>query len=244
MHRGALDDQLALLPVAAAARSATVSVVCVTKRPRMLESVIDNFRRQTWEHKRLTVVTNADGFDESHVNELVDRVGGDTIRTDPQVSLGACLNLALDRSDTRYVAKIDDDDIYGEHYLEDLMLAHRYADAGVVGKHSYFAHLADADETILRFPGGDFCYTPYLAGGTLVIDRDRTKSVRFPDVSVGEDQGFIVACLRRGISTFSADRFNYVQVRAADNTWRADDESYRAAAEPVGPGLARDVALI
>ena len=69
-------------------------------------------------------------------------------------------------------------------------------------------------------------------------------AVVHPDVSVGEDQGFIVACLRRGISTFSADRFNYVQVRAADNTWRAADASYLASFQPVSEGLATDVALI
>lgn len=247
-HRHALDRTLDDLLTArggrVGSRSRSVTVVCVTNRPPMLDAVVGNFRRQTWEHKRLIVVTNAHGFDPSRVGRLVDQVDGEVIRTDPQISLGACLNLALERSDTRYVAKVDDDDIYGEHYLEDLMLAHGYAGAGVVGKHCYFAHLADTDETILRFPGGDFRYTPYLAGGTLVIDRERTGSVRFPDVSVGEDQGFVVACLRRGVSTFSADRFNYVQVRAADNTWRADDASYLTSYEPVGPGLATDVALI
>jgi hypothetical protein len=221
-----------------------VTVVCVTNRPQNLDAVLEHYSCQTWEHKRLLVVTNADGFDRGAVDDLVGASGGATIHSEPTVSLGACLNLALDRATTRFVAKIDDDDLYGPSFIEDLMIAHRYAGAGVVGKHSYFAYLSGSDRTVLRFPGGDFRYTPYVAGGTLAIDRERTRSLRFPDVSVGEDQGFVLGCLRRGISTFSADRFNYVQVRGSDNTWQATEDEYLTSYADVGPGAPQDVAIV
>ena len=50
---------------------------------------------------------------------------------------------------------------------------------------------------------------------------------RFEPISIGEDRAFIRACHRRGISTFSADRFNFTQVRSGDNTWLIDDQSFR-----------------
>ena len=222
-----------------------VTVVCVTERPHHIEAVLDQFVGQTWGHKRLLVVTNSAAFDAPDVDERVhETAGGATIHTDPSVSLGACLNLALDRTTTRFVAKVDDDDRYGPSFLEDLMIAHRFAGAGVVGKHSYFAHLSRSGRTILRFPDGDFRYTPYLAGGTLMIDRERTGGLGFPDVSIGEDQGFVLACLRRGISTFSADRFNYVQERGAENTWQASDEAYLTSYADVDPGEGVDAAVV
>lgn len=222
-----------------------VTVVCVTERPHHIGAVLDQFAGQTWGHKRLLVVTNSHAFDTSDVDERVHATAeGVTIHTDPSLSLGACLNLALDRTSTRYVAKVDDDDRYGPSFLEDLMIAHRFAGAGVVGKHSYFAHLSRSDRTILRFPDGEFRYTPYLAGGTLVIDREQTGSLRFPDVSIGEDQGFILASLRRGISTFSADRFNYVQERGSENTWQASDEAYLTSYAEVDPGEGFDAAVV
>lgn len=101
-----------------------------------------------------------------------------------------------------------------------------YARAGVVGKHSYRAYLADHDLALLRFPGREYTYTPCLAGGTLVIDLGRTNGIRFPDVSIGEDQGFIAACHRHGVPTFGADRFNFVQVRHGGNTWNPPIEQF------------------
>jgi|GEM_PF-3944874 len=49
---------------------------------------------------------------------------------------------------------------------------------------------------------------------------------QFPDVSLGEDRAFLERCHRRGISTFAADRFGFVQTRAADNTWTLPDADF------------------
>ena len=150
------------------------------------------------------------------------------------MELGACLNAARDATTTRFLAKFDDDDEYGPHYLSDMLLAHRFADAGVVGKHSFHAHLVEADQTILRAPGREFRYTSHIAGGTLLIDLDRVGRVRFPDRSVGEDGGFLAAVERAGQAVFSADRFNYLQRRHGANTWPISDDGYARGALVLG----------
>jgi hypothetical protein len=121
------------------------------------------------------------------------------------------------------------------------MRAHAYAGAAVVGKHTYYAYLAEQDRTVLRFPTHEFSYSSTLAGGTLVIDRDRIGSVRFADVSIGEDRAFIAACLRRGAATYSADRFSFTQTRSGDNTWNVDLERFLIGTTPVQSGNAADV---
>ncbi|MEM9513423.1 MAG: glycosyltransferase family A protein [Actinomycetota bacterium] len=204
-----------------------VAAVCVTSRLDRLDHLVASIRRQDHHDFEVVVVTNADSFAEVDVASAFMGVGRvRVIDCSPEHSLGACLNAGIDATDSRFVAKFDDDDHYGARYLSDALRAHAYAASGVVGKHSYYAHLAASDRTVLRFPGHEFEYTGTLAGGTLVIDRERTGDLRFRDVSLGEDRSLIADCHRRGISTFAADRFNFAQHRGGDNTWRVPEELF------------------
>jgi hypothetical protein len=221
----------------------SVAVLCVSMRPHMVRSVADNVRRQAIDALDLVFVVNLDDdelVDLAPIEGLADRIRVVVLRRPADVSLGACLNDAMGATDARFVAKFDDDDRYGPHFLVDALRAHRYAGAGVVGKHTYYAHLATTDETVLRFPTNEFRDTSTLAGGTLVIDRERTGEVRFADRSLGEDGAFIAACHRRGVSTFAADRFNYVQTRATDNTWATTRTAFLEQTIAVGSGLPLD----
>ncbi len=219
-----------------------VAVVCVTNRPHFLQAVAENVQRQAHDNFEFVLVTNADGFDEAAIDAVSDRissVGRPTTRIErpPEVSLGECLNAAMAATDARFIAKFDDDDLYGPEHLNDSLRAHGYSGAAVVGKHTYFAHLESDDETILRFPGHEFTYSSTLAGGTLVIDRDRTSDLEFAPISLGEDGAFIRACHRRGLSTFAADRFSYVQRRSADNSWNVSHDDFRRNTIHVAGGL-------
>lgn len=204
-----------------------VTVVCVSRRAGNLEAVVANYRRQLYRAKELIVVVNDPTIDSE---AFVDTVKGQSdIRVlvgDPGASLGACLNLAFGYSGSRLVTKMDDDDFYGPHYLGDLTIAQRFSHAAVTGKHSHYAWMQTSSSGYLRFPGREFQYTDWLAGGTLLIDRNQLGDVRFADVSLGEDASLLAACRRRGLDLFAADRFNYVQVRHGDNTWVIDEQKY------------------
>lgn len=204
-----------------------ITMVCVTRRLHLLGDVVANFDRQSYPHVDLVVVTNAPGVDTAAVEAVVG--GRSDIRWvagDPDATLGACLNEALDRTDATLVAKVDDDDHYGADYLADLEVAWRFSGAAVTGKHSHYAWFADRGQGFLRFVGREFEFTDWLAGGTLLVDRDQTGALRFADVSLGEDAALLAACRRRGLDLFAADRFNYAQIRHGDNTWTVDDDRY------------------
>ena len=208
--------------------SRRAAVVCVSMRPQLIDRVIANVTRQM-AHVAvdLVFVANDAGFVDVDLEARFEPVGGATIIVpEPGTSLGAALNLGLDATSERFVAKMDDDDWYGPGYLLDGLRAHRYAGAGVVGKHTYYAHLEATGERHLRFPGHEFEYTGTLAGGSLLIDRDRVGDLRFADLSLGEDRAFLAACHRRGVSTFSADRFGFVQHRGRGNTWSITDTEF------------------
>ena len=74
----------------------------------------------------------------------------------------------------------------------------------------------------------------------MLIDRERTGSIVFPALSIGEDRAFLAACNRRGISTFSADRFNFVVGRSAQNSWAISREEFLRGADVVGRGWGAD----
>jgi hypothetical protein len=217
-HVGRRNQSAERMPVQA---SAGVTVVCVTNRPSRLSEALANYQRQNYQHKTLLLVTNSVAFDPATVRAQVANLERATVlHVDERATLGECLNLAIERTSTQYLAKFDDDDWYGGEYLSDMMLAHRLADAGIVGKKSYFAWLEELSLCVLRFPGHEYMYTSHVSGGTFVIDLSRTGRTRFPALSIGEDTAFLEAWQREGGSIFSADRFNYLQVRGAHNTWR------------------------
>ena len=204
-----------------------VTVVCVTRRAGNLGAVVSNFRRQVHPVKELIVVTNDLGIDPGAFAAAVKAESDIRVLAgDPGASLGVCLNLALGHTEARRVAKMDDDDFYGPDYLGDLVIAQRFSAAAVTGKHSHYAWMQESSEGYLRFPGREFEFTDWLAGGTLLIDRNQIGDMQFDDVSLGEDAALLAACRRRGLDLFAADRFNYAQVRHGDNTWAVEDQQY------------------
>ena len=239
-----LADQHEAYRRAIAPATGSVAAVCVSARPHLLADLLGSLRRQVVEQLDVVLVTNHEGYDAIDLDGATADLGAERviiIRRPSAQTLGACLNDAMAATDARFVAKFDDDDHYGPHHLADSLRAHSYAGAGVVGKHTYYAHLVDADRTVLRFPAHEFAYSSTLAGGSLVIDRAKTADLQFPDISLGEDRAFLAACHRRGLSTFSADRFNFIQTRAHDNTWQVPDERFLQSTADVGPGLRLDV---
>ena len=75
--------------------------------------------------------------------------------------LGTVLNAAAAETSGTLHAKFDDDDIYGPEHLWDLVLAHEYSRAPLVGKGAEFVYLAGSDVTLNRFRGwGELLTSP------------------------------------------------------------------------------------
>lgn len=214
-----------------------VAVICVTNRPQFIGNIVDNVMRQASLPEHVAVVVNLDEADadlpavDARLEEI-RRAGIDVVLSwrPAAKSLGFCLNVTMAATDARFIAKFDDDDHYGPHYLADSLRAHSYAGAGIIGKHTTYARLEETDENVLRFPAKEFIYTATLAGPTLVIDRERAGGLWFRDISLGEDRAIITDCNRRGIATFAADRFNFIQLRSSHNTWQPARDAFMVGA--------------
>ena len=245
-HR--VDQILTTLGIATAPQPPNVSVLAPTNRPEFLDNLLTNFSRQRDVVAELVVLTNSDRFDRADVDRrLAGVAGARAIHLAEGMTMGECLNAGLTSTDARFVAKFDDDDQYGPHYLHDVLLVHRYIDAAIVGKKTFFAYLEGSDETVLRFPGNEFTAANRVSGSTMLIDRDVFGDVRFAALNLGEDIDLCERAIDRGLVVFSADRFNYVAVRRRDprtHSWTISDDDYRIGSVPISKGLAVDRTMV
>ena len=104
----------------------------------------------------------------------------------------------------------DPRDPYGEHYLADMVRYFDCVDTEIIGKASFYAHIAGANATLLRQPGADHRFLPELAGPTIVARRPLLTELGIADLSEEWDETLMRQCREDGIRVYSADRFSYV----------------------------------
>jgi spore maturation protein CgeB len=231
-HRVDTVLEVAGVPVTVPDRS--VTVVVPTNRPARLDNVFDFVGRQLHEQIQLVLVPHGFEVPEAELNRRAKEAGVDELVVrvaDSAMTLGTCMNLGLDAADGEFVAKMDDDNWYGPHYLRDLVRAFSYTDADVVGKWAHLVHLQGSGATLLRFPEAEHRYVKLVQGGTIVARRSTAVRLRFDDLPRRVDTTFLGKVAAAGGRVYSADRFNFVSVRLADagaHTWQITEEQMLA----------------
>ncbi len=228
-HR--VDAVLASVGLATPRPDRSVSAVVPTMRPGQVEHVLRFVAAQSHPDLELVLVTHGFELEPGKVGVLADASGLDASRVvvraaDASLTLGACMNLGVDAASGRYVAKMDDDNVYAEHYLLDLVRAFDYTDAAVVGKWAHYAHLTATGATLLRFPDAEHRYVDLVQGGTLLLARELATRLRFEDLPRRVDTTFLEKVRAEGGRVYSTDRFNFVSVRASTpdgHTWPVSD---------------------
>ncbi|NET11885.1 MAG: glycosyltransferase [Okeania sp. SIO1H6] len=207
-----------------------VSVVAATNRPEYLENCLENYTRQKYTHKELLLVLNNNSYNLEEVRQKVSSLPNVKVfQVNEEKTLGECLNLGVDNSRGDYIAKFDDDDLYGSHFLGDMILAFSYTNAAIVGKQTYYGYLEDCEKLVIRFPGREHRYTNLVSGGTMVIKRKVFEQVRFPYKPFGTDTAFLKSCVESKLKIWSSDKYNFVQKRKLDtsyHTWKINEAEY------------------
>jgi spore maturation protein CgeB len=206
-----------------------ISVIMATNRPGQLAHAIEQVARQRWRRLQLVLVLHGVDMEPDVVRDKALAAGiSDVVvlTADRAKSLGECLNLAMDAADGDLIAKMDDDDLYGEHYLSDLVPAFSYTDAGIVGKRACYVQLRAINATLLSKPELEHTYCSLVRGGTILAMGDALRGLRFDHVPRGSDTKLMHRAKEQGIRIYSADRFNYVYVRNAnpnEHTFQVND---------------------
>ena len=141
-------------------------------------------------------------------------------------SLGRCLNAAMAEANGEFVAKIDDDDLYGREYVAEMMQHLLAGDGDVVGKAEAFFYFGASGAILLRKPGLSRKRVNFVHGATLAFPRALAREIPFHDVTNLEDTLFLQVCGARGLSVYSSSRRNFMVLRRSEidtHTWTQPD---------------------
>ena len=226
----------------------SVSVVIPTCRPGNVTHALESFAKQRYQEKELLLVLNNASFDIDAINAQARALPNvHILQMEGQPTLGDCLNQAVREASGVYIAKMDDDDHYGERYLSDMMLAAVYSNAEILGKGAYFAHVEGPDKMALREVRVDHQHTDSVAGASLTVRREVLERITFQNRNNGEDTAFLTEAVQAGCRIYSTDRFNYVMVRRADpaeHRWKVKDAEFLKNCRDLQPGLDLGRAMI
>ncbi|MGW0804971.1 glycosyltransferase [Nonomuraea sp. NPDC002799] len=210
------------------------SVLLATRRTDMVSFALDQIARQRG--VQLEVILALHGVPQGHpdVAAAVARFEGPVtvFEADRGAVFGEVLNEAAARASGSFLLKMDDDDWYGPDFLADLLLAHAYSGAQVVGTVPEFVYLSAIDVTVHRRQVTEQI-TSFVAGGTILVERSAFQAVGgFRPLRRSVDTQFQEALQAAGGQIYRTHGLGYILRRgpAANHTWQ----------EPIGTFLQRN----
>ncbi|MFB4280997.1 MULTISPECIES: glycosyltransferase [unclassified Nonomuraea] len=210
------------------------SVLLATRRTDMVSFALEQVARQR--DARLEVILALHGVPKGHPDVAAAIAAYDgpltVFEADRQDVFGEVLNLAAAKASGSFLLKMDDDDWYGPDFLADLLLAHSYSGAQVVGTVPEFVYLSSIDVTVHRSQVTEQI-TSFVAGGTILVERSAFQAVGgFRPLRRSVDTQFQEALQAAGGQIYRTHGLGYILRRgpAANHTWQ----------EPIGTFLQRN----
>ncbi|MBD1371154.1 glycosyltransferase family 2 protein [Hazenella sp. IB182357] len=196
-----------------------VSIICPTNKKHTLTNILGNYNRQSYPHKELIIVINSDQIEkELWSHETAQHKNIRIFRLPEHISLGACLNFAIEKRRYPYIARFDDDDYYGDRYLQNsLDIVFQY-DADVVAREDFYMYISDQQALHTKHVG------VYCIGGTLMFHERVLQALKFPEISEAEDVKFYQSCYKYDFIVKKPYHFkDFVYIRNSENkfhTWK------------------------
>jgi hypothetical protein len=214
---------------AAEAMPPTVTALLVTRRPSLAVSALRMLRDQTY--PRLDVILALHGVEVDP--ELADEVAlqgvpVEVLLAPAAANLGEVLGLATGRARGSFVAKIDDDDVYGPEHIWDLVIGRALSGATVVGKNSVFVMLDREGVTVRRDVVEHDTYGRVVAGGTIMIARGELEALGgWRPTPSGVDRALLDRVLQSGGLIYRTWSIGFMYRRhGVGHTWDLSDEYF------------------
>lgn len=199
-----------------------VSILLTTMRPHLLEFVLDQIARFDYPRMQLVLGLHTDQDPPPSLAARLAALPCDTVlhRVGSKVPFGTALGEVTARADGELVTKLDDDDYYGPSHLWDLVLAHRWSGATVVGKSPEYVYLEPIDTTVRR-PVHEERYCDVVAGGTMLMSAADLASIGgWRPVPRSVDRVVLDRTRRAGGLIYRTTSLGYLYVRKGDgHTW-------------------------
>lgn len=206
-----------------------VSIVTCTRRPHMIDRIVENMTRQN--HPNCELILVLQDFTEAQKNEIINKINAKPsnlkrieiiVNNSNVISLGERFNAAAAYAKGEYIAKMDDDDFYFSNYISDMLLPFEFGDYSMVGKKEVYMYLAGVKKLVKRYPNFKHREVDFVAGPTFVIKKNIFDAIKFEARNTGEDSTFINNLKSAGYRIYAADPFNFIQYRGepSSHTWK------------------------
>jgi len=225
-----------------------VSIIIASCRPNNIEKIVRNIACQKYKNKEVIIITQ--GYSENEIAVLKKRcklldgfVNVRVFEGDSSLVLGERLNSAIDLSQGEYWAKMDDDDLYFENYLSDMMILFKITQCDIVGKASQFVYLESSNQLLIRRSNLNFVQTDQVSGATLVVKKSN-ELVRFGELNKGEDTKLLEYAKQAGLMIYANAPFNHVLWRSGsveNHTWQVDADYFLENSQVVSSGFVSEL---
>lgn len=223
----------------------SVSAVVATNRPAQLEHVITILASQTRIPDEILIGTH--GFSASESTRTFGSSAGLDIRwieMDADMRVGGIFCNLISESSGEWIAKMDDDDLYGCEYIADALWMAERTGADLVGKNANYVYFSERDETVLRFPGRELIETYLVAGPTLFTRRETALEIGYPDLARSDDTEYVRAVQAGGGRIVASSRFGFAYMRhGGSHVWAESSNEIVEKAIPVHGGLPGTIEL-
>ncbi|MFC0211986.1 glycosyltransferase family 2 protein [Paenibacillus chartarius] len=202
-----------------------VTIITATIRPEHIHDIFYNYARQKWEAKELIIILNKDSLNMEDYLELAENYRAVRVfRLPESKSLGECLNFGVRKAKHSIIAKFDDDDYYGPHYIAEAMRAFWSSNADVVGKYSVHYYFPAKRKILLTNKSQrPHRFVRKIAGATIMFKKRVFPKAKFVRASLGTDVLFLAACRRHGYLIYTTTSYNFAAIRKPDSkshTWQ------------------------
>lgn len=128
----------------------SATLVTPSYRADFFKRVKENFEKINYPNKEWVFVFNGPYNEYNRIKaEMLGVENAKTIYVPSELHAGASLNAGITHAISKYVYRMDDDDIYGENYLLDIQLYLRSSNIDVVGKIFKYFYMKDNHEETL-----------------------------------------------------------------------------------------------
>jgi hypothetical protein len=214
-----------------------VSALLVSKRPQLLIGQVAVLAAQTYPD--LEIVVGLHDVDEpTGLHAMAGHRPLRVIRIPAERNLGEALQATTSAAHAVLLTKVDDDDRYGPEHVWDLVLAHHYSGATVVGRGAEFVYVEPDYLTVRRRMGAEF-YTDTVAGGTITLHRDDLAAAGgWPPVPRHVDRAMLDRVLAGGGLVYRTHPIGFIYTRHGDgHTWQAEKDYFLHDAQRTWRGL-------
>ncbi|WP_441402951.1 glycosyltransferase family 2 protein [Arthrobacter sp. 2YAF22_2] len=212
----------------------SVSIILATRRPQLLPRILQQIENQSATEIEVIIGLHGHTEPDTEVVRMLEkfRFEAKLILFSEECSLGSVLNGLTRAAGGRFISKMDDDDWYAPHHIEDLLLGKSYSGAGLVGAPVEFTYIESADLTTQRGFEKE-CFTEHVAGGTILLSKELLQEVGgWRATRSAVDRGLIDAVLASGERVYRIHGQNYLMHRRSPvpgvmaHTWSAGDEVF------------------